>query len=113
MKKKGLVLVGILLAFVLTACDGSKYDEQIDSVVKYEDKLLSDVNEQERNLKREECNFKVFKNGQYVFIEYPGRNESKKLRNKLFKIESKNGIFSVPDYKADDWEADYTETNVK
>lgn len=113
MKKVSLVLVGILLVSVLVACGGSKYDEQINAVVKDVDKTLTNVNEQKRNLKREECNFKVYKDGEYVYIEYPGHKDSKKLRNKLVEVKQNKKIVLIPEYKADDWKADYTETNVK
>lgn len=113
MKKLSLVLAAILLVSVLVACGGSKYDEQINAVIKSENKSLTEVNEKERNLKRNECNFEVYKNGKYVYIHYPIEKGDNKLVNRLFKVEKNGNVSSIVEYKADDWKADYTETNVK
>ncbi|WP_323156719.1 cystatin-like fold lipoprotein, partial [Pseudomonas oryzihabitans] len=63
------------------------YDKQIKMVVKDEDESLSYVNDNDRNLQRKECNFKVYDNGEHIYIQYPSEKGDTELWDSYFELK--------------------------
>lgn len=116
MKKAKICLLVLSLSVFLVGCgnsDTKKYHEKIDLVTEDTSKSLTLVYGKERDLKREECNFVVYDNKHYVYMEYPAKKDSKKLSRQLLKIDADNEVSIIALSYMDGLEADYEEYNVK
>ncbi|EAE8754182.1 hypothetical protein BSR75_12850 [Listeria monocytogenes] len=116
MKFVKVCLLALSLSVFLVGCGNSeskKYDEKINLVVEDTSKSLTRVYEKERDLKREECNFVVYDNKHYVYMEYPAKKDSKKLSRQLLKIDADNEVSMIAISYMDGLESDYEEYNVE
>lgn len=116
---KKLIFIGMIVAvMILGACGNSdvqakeKYDKQINLVVQDKDASISYAIDKERHLKRQECNFKVYNEGDLVYIQYPLESGDSKLMEDVFKIVGDEVKLSNLD-EIKGLTSDYVETNVK
>lgn len=119
MKRSLLIALTLTVSFMLTACGGNSYDDEIESVIEIEnedlekDSVETDIDTLERN-DIEEVN--VYNDGEYIELLYVIRGNSD-TASPVYKydkdiseyIRYTDGDFS-PD-EIDDLEADYTENN--
>jgi|SRR5699024_7644093 len=119
MKRSLLIALALTVSFMLTACGGNSYDDEIDSVIELENEELekasveTDVDTLERN-DLEEAN--VFNDGEYIELIYVTRGNSD-TSSPVYKYDEdvseyvryNNGDFYADEI--DDLEADYTENN--
>ncbi|HBJ9162203.1 TPA: cystatin-like fold lipoprotein [Listeria monocytogenes] len=125
MKKRNVVLITMLVfLLILTGCGETEvvvkeektetvnheYDKQIEMVVKDKDESLSYVNDNDRNLQRNECNFKVYDNGEHIYIQYPSVKEDSELADSYFELKGEK-IFSSDESYIINHEPDYIEMN--
>ncbi|MBC1374207.1 hypothetical protein HB839_01565 [Listeria sp. FSL L7-1699] len=116
MKIVKVCLLALSLSVFLVGCGNSeskKYDKKIDLVVEHEDKSLTSTFKKQRNLKREECNFVVYDNKHYVYIEYPAKKDSMKLSRRLCKIDNNNKVSEINLDYMEGLDSDYEEYNIK
>ncbi|WP_088808926.1 MULTISPECIES: cystatin-like fold lipoprotein [unclassified Listeria] len=116
--KKLIFAVLVLAVMILGACGNSdakakeEYNKQINLVVQNKDDTISYAIEKERKLKREECNFKVYNQGDLVYIQYPLEKDDDKLMEDVYKLVGDEVKLSNSD-EIKGVTPDYVETNVK
>ncbi|MBC1774448.1 cystatin-like fold lipoprotein [Listeria seeligeri] len=127
MKKRNIFLITMLVfLLILTGCGKTKvdvivektetvnhaYDKQFKMVVKDKDESLSYVNDNDRNLQRKECNFKVYDNGEHIYIQYPSEKGDTELWDSYFELKG-DKISSCDESYILNSEPDYVEINIK
>lgn len=125
MKKRNIFLITMLVfLLILTGCGETKvvdkeektetvnheYDKQINLVLKEENEAISYADEVDRDLKRKECNFKVYDNGQHIYIQYPREKGVSRLEDSYSEVRG-NEVFSCDSSYIVNKEPDYIEMN--
>nr|WP_246369262.1 cystatin-like fold lipoprotein [Listeria rustica] len=111
-----IVLTGVACLLILGACSNdtseNKYDKQIEMSIKEcnEGFKLADM---KRNLKRAECNFKVYNDGEYVLVEYPFTKNDDDLEEDLYHVVSSREMNLSNVGNVEGLKPDYVETNVQ
>ncbi|MBC1534017.1 cystatin-like fold lipoprotein [Listeria seeligeri] len=127
MKKRNVVLITMLVfLLILTGCGETEvvvkeektetvnhaYDKQINLVLKEENEAISYVDEIDRDLKRKECNLKVYDNGEHIYIQYPREKGDSGLEDSYSEVKGDKVTSSDESYIINR-EPDYEEINIK
>ncbi|MBC1581563.1 cystatin-like fold lipoprotein [Listeria seeligeri] len=123
-KRKVFFIMMLVFLLILTACGkksvdvivektetvNHEYDKQINLVLKEENEAISYVDEIDRDLKRKECNFKVYDNGEHIYIQYPREKGVSSLEDSYSEVKG-NKVSSSDESYIINREPDYVEMN--